>query len=64
MLILDNHDDFGGHAKRNEFVVDGRVLMPTGGSPYMVAPKTWTFEARQLLREIGIDRRDAAYALD
>ena len=23
ILILDNHDDFGGHAKRNEYVVDG-----------------------------------------
>ena len=26
ILILDNHDDFGGHAKRNEFEVDGRLL--------------------------------------
>src|SRR5262249_36843841 len=24
ILVLDNHDDFGGHAKRNEFTVDGR----------------------------------------
>ena len=23
-LVLDNHDDFGGHAKRNEFVHDGK----------------------------------------
>src|ERR1700752_4455964 len=23
ILILDNHDDFGGHAKRNEFPLDG-----------------------------------------
>ena len=23
VLVLDNHDDFGGHAKRNEHVVDG-----------------------------------------
>jgi spermidine dehydrogenase len=27
VLILDNHDDFGGHAKRNEFTVDGRKLI-------------------------------------
>ena len=26
ILILDNHDDFGGHAKRNEFVYEGRTL--------------------------------------
>ena len=24
VLVLDNHDDFGGHAKRNEFNVDGK----------------------------------------
>jgi spermidine dehydrogenase len=24
ILILDNHDDFGGHAKRNEFHLGGR----------------------------------------
>src|SRR6266545_509969 len=23
ILVLDNHDDFGGHAKRNEFTLDG-----------------------------------------
>ena len=31
ILILDNHDDFGGHAKRNEFTVDGRTLLGYGG---------------------------------
>src|ERR1700723_1382262 len=25
ILILDNHDDFGGHAKRNEFQIGGRA---------------------------------------
>ena len=23
VLVLDNHDDFGGHAKRNEHTIDG-----------------------------------------
>jgi spermidine dehydrogenase len=27
ILILDNHDDFGGHAKRNEFTLDGRTFI-------------------------------------
>lgn len=27
ILILDNHDDFGGHAKRNEFQIDGETLI-------------------------------------
>src|ERR1700675_3732437 len=32
VLILDNHDDFGGHAKRNEFRPDGRLLLANGGT--------------------------------
>ena len=32
ILILDNHDDFGGHAKRNEFMLDGRLIIGYGGS--------------------------------
>jgi spermidine dehydrogenase len=30
ILILDNHDDFGGHAKRNEFRTGGRLLLANG----------------------------------
>ena len=30
ILVLDNHDDFGGHAKRNEFVVGGKLLALNG----------------------------------
>src|SRR5262249_30888732 len=32
VLILDNHDDFGGHAKRNEFHYNGRMLALNGGT--------------------------------
>ena len=32
VLILENHDDFGGHAKRNEFTLDGRRIIGYGGS--------------------------------
>ncbi len=32
ILVLDNHDDFGGHAKRNEFRVGGRLIIGYGGS--------------------------------
>ena len=35
ILILDNHDDFGGHAKRNEFTVRGKTLVSYGGSAEM-----------------------------
>ena len=35
ILILDNHDDFGGHAKRNELTLDGRRIIGYGGSESM-----------------------------
>ena len=31
IIILDNHDDFGGHAKRNEFSANGRLYLGFGG---------------------------------
>ena len=54
ILVLDNHDDFGGHAKRNEFHAGGRMLLGFGGSinleqDYM-SPR-----AHGLLEEIGVD---------
>lgn len=63
VLILDNHDDFGGHARRNEFNVEGRILLGYGGSESIQSPGTeWAPAARQVLREIGIsvDRLAAA----
>ena len=32
ILILDNHDDFGGHATRNEFQAGKRLLLGYGGA--------------------------------
>ncbi|WP_408887367.1 NAD(P)-binding protein [Komagataeibacter nataicola] len=55
VLVLDNHDDFGGHARRNEFVSDGRTLMTTGGSAYFVAPDQWTDQAKEFVRSLGAD---------
>ena len=46
ILILDNHDDFGGHAKRNEFTLDGRVFIGYGGTMLMEAPKTYPATAK------------------
>ncbi len=55
LLILDNHDDFGGHARRNEFNVDGRQLLGYGGSESIQSPKTmWSPVAHQLLDDLGI----------
>jgi spermidine dehydrogenase len=55
ILILDNHDDFGGHAKRNEFEIDGRLLIGYGGTMLLEAPGGYPAVAKRLLREIGID---------
>jgi len=55
ILVLDNHDDFGGHAIRNEFTIDGRTLIGFGGTMLMEAPKTYPASAKQVIRELGID---------
>ncbi len=64
ILILDNHDDFGGHARRNEFTVDGKLLIVRGGASYIERPATYTAEGRELLQEIGIDYYDPRYKTD
>lgn len=64
ILVLDNHDDFGGHAKRNEFTVDGRLIIGYGGSESMQSPKAdWSPVARRLARGLGIsvNRFEAAF---
>ncbi len=55
ILILDNHDDFGGHAKRNEFNVDGRQLIGYGGSQSIDTPGDYSQVSSNLLRELGIN---------
>ncbi|MDA9667186.1 NAD(P)/FAD-dependent oxidoreductase, partial [Luminiphilus sp.] len=32
ILLLENHDDFGGHAKRNEFHQGGHMVLSLGGT--------------------------------
>ena len=55
ILILDNHDDFGGHAKRNEFRSRGRLLIGNGGTWSIESPFPYSKEARGLMDELGID---------
>jgi spermidine dehydrogenase len=55
ILILDNHDDFGGHAKRNEFHVNGHMLLANGGTVSIESPFPYSPEARGLLAELGIE---------
>ncbi|OUV69100.1 MAG: hypothetical protein CBC82_00285, partial [Cellvibrionales bacterium TMED122] len=55
IMILDNHDDFGGHAKRNEHVIDGKTLITYGGSQTLVEPRIADPVIRQLFTDIGVD---------
>ena len=54
ILILDNHDDFGGHAKRNEFRAGGRMLLSYGGTQSIEAPSEYSAVAKNLLLELGV----------
>jgi spermidine dehydrogenase len=55
ILILDNHDDFGGHAKRNEFQTGGRLLIGYGGTQTITGPNLYSGQAKQLFKELGIE---------
>ena len=55
VLVLDNHDDFGGHAKRNEFDADGETRIGYGGTEAIDTPSAYSEVAKQLLIDIGID---------
>lgn len=55
--ILDNHDDFGGHARRNEFTVDGRLLIGYGGSQSIDGPGGYSKGARRLLKSLGVETK-------
>ena len=54
ILVLDNHDDFGCHAKRNEFDVDGRLLIGYGGSQSIDNPASYSAAAKQMFDDIGL----------
>ena len=55
ILILDNHDDFGGHAKRNEFEVAGRKVLCYGGTQALESPSKYSAVSKALLADLGID---------
>jgi spermidine dehydrogenase len=55
ILILENHDDFGGHARRNEFHTDRRMILGYGGTQSIAGPQLYSKQAKELLAELGID---------
>ena len=64
ILILDNHDDFGGHAKRNEFRAGGRMLLSYGGTQSIESPGRYSGVAKGLLQELGIHTEKFYKAFD
>ena len=55
ILILDNHDDFGGHAKRNEFHRDGRMMVSLGGAQNIESVTGYSDAATKLMEDIGLN---------
>ena len=57
VLILDNHDDFGGHAKRNEHTMNGNTRLTYGGSQTLVDPRDGSEVVLNLLKDIREQRQ-------
>lgn len=55
VLIIENHDDFGGHAKRNQFSVNGHDLVLNGGTLEIESPQRYNQWASMILSDIGVD---------
>ena len=65
ILILDTNDDFGGHAKRNEFELDGKIIIGYGGTQSIDSPEhKYSRVAKDLLRDLGIEIRRFDSAFD
>ncbi|MFC7477110.1 NAD(P)-binding protein [Dankookia sp. GCM10030260] len=54
ILILDNHDDFGGHARRNEYRFGDRTLLMNGGTMLIDSPRPYGAVAAGLLARLGV----------
>jgi spermidine dehydrogenase len=64
ILVLDNHDDFGGHAKRNEFRAGNRLLLSYGGTQSIESPARYSKVAKGLITDLGIDTQRFYKAYD
>jgi spermidine dehydrogenase len=64
ILVLDNHDDFGGHAKRNEFSYGGRTYIGYGGTQSIDSPAPYSAVAKGLVSDLGIDVASYGKVLD
>lgn len=64
ILIIENHDDFGGHAKRNEFHQTGPMRLGYGGTFAIESPQPYSKVARGVIQELGIDVSSYAREFD
>ena len=65
ILVIENHDDFGGHAKRNEFSADGRTIIGYGGSEAFQSPNhLYSKEVNGLLKALGVEIKRFESAFD
>jgi spermidine dehydrogenase len=64
VLILENHDDFGGHAKRNQFQVDKTFMLGFGGTFSIESPAPYSAVAQGVVRDLGIDVSSYSNHLD
>jgi spermidine dehydrogenase len=55
ILILENHDDFGGHAKRNESALAGHMELINGGTLEIDSPRPYSAVSDGLLKTLGIN---------
>jgi spermidine dehydrogenase len=55
ILILENHDDFGGHARRNEYRAGDRTILGYGGTQSIANPKLYSKQSMELLQELGVE---------
>jgi spermidine dehydrogenase len=64
VLILDPLDDFGGHAKRNEFTVSGTKMLGFGGTYAIESPEVYSPVAKSVVQDMGIDVASFSRASD
>lgn len=64
ILILDNHDDFGGHAKRNEYTIGGKLMIMNGGTAGIESPTPYSPVADGLMKTLGIHPEELSKAAD
>ncbi|MDG2459412.1 MAG: NAD(P)-binding protein [Luminiphilus sp.] len=63
ILLLENHDDFGGHAKRNEFHQSGDMVLSLGGTHNL---EWWQFSetVSAFMAAHGVDHKAMQQQMD